>query len=80
MGDHLRVGRGSEDVALAFQPAFNRLKIFDDAVVDHGQRIESADVRMRVGVGRVSVCCPAGVPDADRAGNGLSGPAGFQAD
>ena len=69
MGDDLGVGLGGEDVALAAQRLAQLAEILDDAVVDDGHP------RGRMGVGIVlggtTVRRPAGMADADRAGERL---------
>ena len=52
MGDHLAVGRRAEDIAFAFEPFFERPKIFDHAVMRDRYDLLPADVRMSIVVGR----------------------------
>ena len=58
-----------EDAALGLHLLAQRLEILDDAVVDDGDAAD--DVRMGVADGRRAVGRPAGVGDADRAGQRL---------
>src|SRR5260370_37291791 len=62
VGQHLRVGRGSESVPL--QRFFEPLVVFDDAVVNDRDTAGLIEVRMRIRVRRRPVRGPAGVADA----------------
>ncbi len=64
VGDRLGVGLRAEDVSLRLQLAAERIVILDDAVVSEHNFALSPLVRMGVGIGRASVCRPAGVTDA----------------
>ena len=72
MGDAFGVGVRGEDVALGGQVAAQALIVFDDAVVDDGDR--TGDVRVGVAFAGHAVGGPAGVGDAgDRPGVGRGG-------
>ena len=58
----------------ANQFLFQRVVVFNDAVVDDGDFAGRVEVRMTVGVRRNAVCGPARVGDAEAAGGGF----GFQ--
>ncbi len=64
-GGDLGVGFAGEGIALGRQLLAQRLEVFDDAVVDHGE--PARGVRMGVRLGRLAVRRPAGVANADRA-------------
>ena len=66
MGDDLAVGLALEGAALGLHLLAQRLEILDDAVVDDRDAVD--DVRVGVADGRRAVGRPAGVGDADRAG------------
>ena len=66
MSDDLAVGLGGELGALPFQLPAQLAEVLDDAVVHDGEPV--GRVRMGVVLGRAPVRCPAGVADADRAG------------
>ena len=70
MGDHLGVGLGAEHGALLFELVAQLAEILDDAVVDDGEPV--GRVRMGVVLGRLAVGRPAGVADADGAGERLA--------
>ena len=72
----LGVGLGREFVALGGKLLAQRLEVLDDAVVDDGEPGRS--VRMGVGDGRLAVGRPAGVADADCAGERLGGEFGLE--
>src|SRR5262249_47543829 len=76
MGDNLGVGIGAELRASLFQLVAKLAKILDDAVVDHGEAL--GRMRVRVVFGRSAVGRPAGVADADRAGERLPREPGFE--
>ncbi|VXB65228.1 hypothetical protein ARTHRO9AX_180569 [Arthrobacter sp. 9AX] len=61
---HLGVRFGEEGDALFDQLKLELGKVFDDAVVDHGEPAVVGQVRVRVPVRRPAVGGPAGVPDA----------------
>ncbi len=71
MGDDLAVGLALEAAALGLHLLAQRLEILDDAVVDDGDAVD--DVRMGVADRRRAVRRPAGVGDADLAGQRLRG-------
>src|SRR5215831_21329835 len=64
------LGIGAELRASLFQLVAKLAKILDDAVVDHGEAL--GRMRVRVMFGRSAVGRPAGVADADRAGERLA--------
>ena len=66
MRDDLAVGLGRKLGALPFQLPAQLAEVLDDAVVHDGEPV--GRVRMGVVLGRTPVCRPAGVADADRAG------------
>ena len=66
MRDDFAVGLGRKLGTLPFQLAAQLAEVLDDAVVHHGEPV--GRVRMGVVLGRTPVRCPAGVADADRAG------------
>ena len=55
-------------VAVADELVFERLVIFDYAVVDEGEAARRVEMRVRVLIGRFPVRGPAGVADAEGAG------------
>ena len=65
MRQHLGVGAGFEFVAGGEQFLFERVVIFDDAVVDDGDPAGLVEVRMGIDVRRRAVRGPAGVADAE---------------
>ena len=71
MGDDLGVGLALEPALLGQQFGLQLLVVLDDAVMHHGHPVG----RVRVGVvlGRAAVGRPAGMADADRAGQRLAG-------
>ena len=76
MGDHLGVGLAGELGAVFDQPFAQLAKILDDAVM--GDRDAVGGVRMGVALGRLAVGGPAGMADADIAGERLARQARFQ--
>ena len=74
MREHFGVGVGFELVPGTDQFLFERVVIFNDAVMDDGDFAGSIEVRMAVSVGRNAVRGPARVADAEAAG----GRFGFQ--
>ena len=66
VGDDLGVGLALELEALLFELFAQLAEVLDDAVVD--DRHPVAGVRMRVGLVRLAVGCPAGMADAGGAG------------
>ena len=72
VGDDLRVGVAAENVALGLELAFEGGVVFDDAVVDDGDRAVAAEMGMGVDVGGAAVGGPAGVADAGGAANGVA--------
>ena len=74
MREHFGVGVGFELVPGAEQFLFERVVIFNDAVVDDGDFAGRIKVRMAIFVGRNAVRGPARVGDAEAAGGGF----GFQ--
>ncbi len=70
MRDHLGVGFGREFGALCLQLAPQLGEILDDAVMHDGELV--GRVRMRVVLGRPAVRRPAGMADADGAGQRLA--------
>ena len=72
LGDDLGIGVAVEADALAFELALERGVVFDDAVVDDGDLLAVAEVRMGVAVVGGAVRGPACVADAGAAGGGLS--------
>ena len=71
VGEDFGVGLGGELVALGDEAVFEELMVFDDAVVDEGELAGLVEVRMGVGVGGRAMGGPAGVADANGAGDGL---------
>ena len=69
IGDDLRIRLRGEGLALVLQHFLQLLIVFNDTVVHHHNLAACGGVGMAVGVGRGAVGCPAGVPDADDAGN-----------
>ena len=78
MGDHLGIGRRLEDVSLALEALFDGLEVLDDAVMDQGQRAVAAHMGVCVNIAGGSVGSPAGVADADMAGDRVCGQEGFE--
>src|SRR5664280_1244544 len=76
MGDHLGVGFAGELGAVLDQPFAQLAEILDDAVM--GDRDAVGGVRMGVALGRLAVRGPAGMADADIAGERLARQALFQ--
>ncbi len=76
MRDHLGVGLGPELGALLHQLFAQLAEVLDDAVVDDREAV--GGVRMRVAFGRPAVGRPAGVADADGAGERLARELGFE--
>jgi hypothetical protein len=76
VGDHLGVGVRAEFRARPFELLAQLTEILDDAVVDDGEAL--GGVGMRVAFGRPAVGRPAGVPDADGAGQRLTREPGFE--
>ena len=64
--ERLGVSVGDELHARGGELGAERLGVFDDPVVDHGDAVLCVGVRVRVGVVRLAVGGPAGVADADR--------------
>ena len=69
--EHLGVGVGDQLDAGGGEPGAERGGVVDDAVVHDGDRARGVDVRVGVGVVGRAVGGPAGVPDADLAGEPL---------
>ena len=59
-----RVGLGREAVALALEPRAQDVGVFDDPVVDQGERAAAVAVRVRVTLGRGTMRRPTRVADA----------------
>ena len=76
MGDDLGVGFRPELGALVLQLLAQLAEVLDDAVVHDREAV--GGVRMRVAFGRPAVGRPAGMPDADRAGERLARELGFE--
>jgi hypothetical protein len=76
VSQHLGVGVGDQVDPRFRQPGPERGRVVDDPVVDDGHVALGVDVRMRVDVVRRPVRRPAGVPDADLAGEPLGQPVG----
>src|SRR5262249_15446732 len=76
VGDHLGVGIRAELRARLFQFLAQLAEILDDAVVDDGKVL--GGVGVRVGFGRPAMGRPAGVADADGAGERLTREPGFE--
>ena len=70
MGDDLGVGVGAECCSFLFQLLAQLAEVLDDAVMDDGETVSG--VGMGVALGRSAVRRPAGVADADRAGERLA--------
>ncbi len=70
MSDHLGVGLGREGGASGRELVSQLVEILDDAVVDDGDAV--GRVRMRVVLVGPAMGRPAGVADADRAGERLA--------
>jgi hypothetical protein len=70
MNHHFGVGLAAELRAVLAERLAQLAEILDDAVVDDGDAF--GRVRMRVALGRLAVGGPAGVTDADRAGERLA--------
>ena len=68
LGHHLRVRLGLEHIALLLQLLLQGDEVFDDAVVDHGELAALAHMGMGVDVVGLAVGGPAGVSDAQGAG------------
>ena len=64
VGDDFGVGLRFKRIAQALQAAALGFKVFNDAVVHHGD-CAARNMGMGVGFGYAAVGCPAGVPDAD---------------
>ena len=76
MSDDLAVGLGRKLGALPFQLPAQLAEVLDDAVMHDGEPV--GRVRMCVVLGRTAVRRPAGVADADRAGERLARELCFQ--
>jgi len=72
MGENFGVGGGLERVPGLGEPLFEALEILDDPVVNDGDSSGLIQVRVGILVRRRAVRGPAGVPDAQFAGDGLS--------
>lgn len=72
IAEDLGIGLGLERVAPGEEEFLHRSIIFDDAVVDQGDFVVAADVRVGVGVADAAMGRPAGMADA--AGAGERGP------
>jgi hypothetical protein len=70
---HLGVGLGQEAMAHDLQLGAQLAIVLNDAVVHHRQAAGRIAVRMRIGLGRLAMGGPAGVPDAAPAGRGFAG-------
>ncbi len=75
-GGDLGIRFGRERVALGRELVAQRLEVLDDAVVD--DRKPARGVRMGVGLGRLAVCRPTRMADADRTVERLSGELGLE--
>ena len=78
MDDDLGVGFGLEEVVVAFQFRLQVLIVLDDAVMDDGDL--AGRMGMGVVLGRAAMGGPAGVADADGAGQWLFLDAAVQVD
>ena len=78
LNEHLCVGVGTELDALVLQVALYLGIVFDDAVVNYGQRFRLRVVWMRVLRRRFAVSGPAGMGNAHVAGDVFVGAEGFQ--
>src|SRR5262249_61494066 len=76
MGDDLGIGIGAERRAGFLQLLAQVAEMLDDAVVDEGEAL--GGMRVRVMFGRSAMSRPAGVADADRAGERLAREPGFK--
>jgi hypothetical protein len=75
VGEDLGVRVADEAMAGGHERRLTLGEVFEDAVVDDDDAARAVGVRMRVGLGRAAVGCPAGVTDARRAaGGGVSQP------
>ena len=74
----LGVGLGPELDPLSFEVGAHRGVILDDAVVDQGEAAGRVDMGVGVAVGGGPVGGPAGMGDADRAGDRLAVEPGFE--
>jgi hypothetical protein len=68
VGQHLGVGLAGEHDAGALQELAQHGVVLDDAVVHHRQAPGTVDVRVGVDLARLAVGRPAGVGDAQAAG------------
>ena len=64
MGYHLRIGLALEAAPFGLELASELCPVLNDAVVDDGEAPVLASMRVRIRIGRRSVGCPSGVPDA----------------
>src|SRR5208282_2495638 len=71
MGQHLGVGGGMKGVAGFEEPFLETVAIFDHAIVDDGDFAGLVQVRVGIFIGGGAVGGPAGVADAELAGDGL---------
>ena len=66
MGDHFGICIGYKFIPLCLQLLFQFQIILNDPVMYHNDTLLFIKMRMRVHIGRFSVCCPACMPDPDR--------------
>ncbi len=71
MRNHFRVGLGFENDAVVLELILDFKVIFDDAVMDHRQGTGFIAVRVRVGIGGLTVGCPPCMADAHASAQGL---------
>ncbi len=69
MGEHFGIRARPEFVAGIQQLLFERIVIFDDAIVDHGNPARLVGMGMGIDVGGRAMGGPAGVANADATGN-----------
>ena len=65
MGDNLSIGLALKNNALILKPGLELCIVFDDSVVNYGNRSAYICVGMRIEVARLTVGCPARVSDTD---------------
>ena len=78
LGEHLGVRVALELIALVVELFFEHLVVLDDAIVNQGDVSTHADMRVRIGCGRLAVGSPTGMGDADMTCTVLVGSHSFQ--
>ena len=71
-GENFGVGLGGEDAVFGFEFLAEFLVVFNDAIVDECKLAGLVEMGVGIGFGNCAVCGPAGVADAEGAGQGVS--------